>query len=269
MIDRLYARAIEGSPRLRRFLARRIYQFFASRYRVREWTFMNYGFLPSLPWDKPLLDADDEPDRSSIQLYNHVASAVPLAGLDVVEIGSGRGGGASFVARYLHPRSMLGIDFSANAVAFCRQVHACVGLSFACDDAERLSLADGSADVVLNVESSHCYASMRRFLSEVRRVLRRGGSFLFADFRPVDGIVELREHMRASGLAVVAETDITERVLDSLKSGQGRRLHLMREGLRGIMAKYFHELVGEPGSAVFEGFRTGALRYLSLVAQRS
>lgn len=269
MIDRLYARAIQGSPRLRRFLARRIYQFFASRYRVREWTFMNYGFLPGRPEDRPVLDAGDEPDRSSIQLYNHVASLAPLAGLDVVEIGSGRGGGASFVARTMRPRSMLGIDFSANAVAFCRQVHACPGLSFACGDAERLSLADASVDVVLNVESSHCYASMRRFLAEVRRVLRRGGSLLFADFRPADGLAELRAQVGASGLVIVAETDITERVLASLQSGQGRRLHLMREGLRGIMARYFHELVGEPGSAVFESFRTGALRYLSLVAQRS
>ncbi len=269
MIDRMYARAIQASPRLRRFLARRIYQFLAERYRLREWTFMNYGYVPDREADQPPLDAGDEPDRSSIQLYNHVASAVPLAGLDVVEIGSGRGGGASFVARYLHPRSMLGIDFSANAVAFCREVHSSPGLSFACGDAERVALPDACADVVLNVESSHCYASMARFLAEVHRLLRRGGSFLFADFRPAGRVAGLRAELRAGGLAVVSETDITDRVLASLESGQGRRLHLMKEGLRGIMVKYFHELVGQPGSAVYEQFRTGALRYLSVVAQRS
>lgn len=67
----------------------------------------------------------------------------------------------------------------------------------------------------------------------------------------------------------MSETDITDRGLASLESGQGRRLHLMKEGLRGIIVQYFHELVGQPGSAVCEQFRTGALRYLSVVAQRS
>ena len=58
------------------------------------------------------------------------------------------------------------------------------GLAFEVGDAERMPFPDASFDAVVNVESSHCYPSMPAFLSEVRRVLRPGGHFLYADLRP-------------------------------------------------------------------------------------
>lgn len=270
MIDKVYSHAIRKSPRLRKLLAYRIYEFLANRYRTREWTSMNYGYVPAGPADDvPLLENADEPDRSSIALYNHVAGAVPLEGRDTLEVGCGRGGGSSFIARYLRPRTMTGVDFSQRAVLFCRQTHALEGLTFECADAERLPFADGSFDAVVNVESSHCYGSMPAFLSEVRRVLRAGGSFLFADFRPADQISALRADLLRSRLDLLRETEITGNVLASLENGEGRRLHLMKTALRGIMLRYFHELVGERGSVIFEQFRTGVCRYFSFVLQRT
>jgi ubiquinone/menaquinone biosynthesis C-methylase UbiE len=270
MIDRLYSHAIRKSPRLRRVLAYRIYQFLANRYPNREWTFMNYGYLPADSGGAaPPLEPQDEPDRCSIQLYDHVAGAVPLAGRDTLEVGCGRGGGSSFIARYLRPRSMTGVDFSQRAIRFCREVHTAAALSFECGDAERLPFADESFDAVVNVESSHCYGSMAAFLAEVRRVLRTGGSFLFADFRPAGQVAALRAQLRDARLDLLQEADITGNVLASLRSGQGRRLHLMKAELRGIMARYLHELVGEPGSTIFEQFRAGVVRYLSFVLQKT
>jgi ubiquinone/menaquinone biosynthesis C-methylase UbiE len=270
MIDKIYAHAIQKSPRLRKLLAYRIYQFLAKRYRMREWTFMNYGYMPAGRGEAPLpLETADEPDRSSIALYNHVAGAIPLDGRDALEVGCGRGGGSSFIARYLRPRTMKGVDFSQKAVLFCRQTHVVEGLSFECADAERLPFPDESFDAVVNVESSHCYGSVPAFLSEVRRVLRVGGTFLFADFRPANQLAALREDLSRSGLDLVRETEITANVLASLESGEGRRLHLMKTALGGIMLRYFHELVGQRGSVIFEQFRTGVVRYFSFVLQRT
>lgn len=270
MMDKLYARALRRSPRLRRLLARRIYEFFARRYPTREWTFMNYGYVPR-PAEEPALRLEeaDEPDRSSIALYNHVAGAVPLEGRDALEVGCGRGGGSSFIARYLRPRSMTGVDFAERAIGFCRQAHMLAGLSFAWGDAERLPFGDGSFDAVVNVESSHCYGSMGVFLAEVWRVLRRGGRFLFADFRPLAQVDGMRGALAGSRMDIVRETDITANVLASLESGEGRRLYLMKSSLRGIMKKYFHELAGEPGSVFFEQMRGGLVRYLSFVLQKT
>src|SRR4051812_39513840 len=74
-------------------------------------TFLNYGYASdaSSPTN-PALHPDDEPDRPCIQLYHHVASAIDLRGLNVLEISGGHGGGASYVARYLAPKSLHAID---------------------------------------------------------------------------------------------------------------------------------------------------------------
>jgi SAM-dependent methyltransferase len=164
-------------PSVRRLLWRSWYQFLARRYRDQRWTFMNYGYHPPHGMAPLALQPEDEADRSCIQLYGLVAGAADLTGRDVLELSSGRGGGASFVFRYFQPRRMVGIDVSPLAVAFSRARHAVPGLSFEVGDAERLNLAAASFDTVLNVESSHCYGDLSAFLREVRRVLRPNGDF--------------------------------------------------------------------------------------------
>ena len=61
---------------------------------------MNYDYAEL---DGSELDLHDHPekDRYFIQLYHYVAAAVELNGKKVLEVGSGRGGGASYVARVL------------------------------------------------------------------------------------------------------------------------------------------------------------------------
>src|SRR5690349_17977148 len=90
------------SPRFRRFLMKSVYESLVMLDRNREITYMNYGYsgLNGTPTDLPLRDIEHE-NRYSIQLYHHVAAAIDLTGKDVVEVGSGRGGGASYITRYL------------------------------------------------------------------------------------------------------------------------------------------------------------------------
>ena len=67
---------------------------------------------------------------------------------------------------------------------FCRSTHGHTA-RFEVGDAEHLPLEDGTFDVVTNVESSHTYPNLRAFLTEVRRVLTKGGLFLYTDLLPV------------------------------------------------------------------------------------
>jgi len=71
----------------------------------------------------------DEPDRLGIQLYHRVASA-RVRGLEVLEVGCGRGGGASYNARHLAPRRVVGLDVASGMIAFCRHRHRAPGLVF-------------------------------------------------------------------------------------------------------------------------------------------
>ena len=192
------------SPPFRRLMMRSWYETLVVLDRDRDITYMNYGYAGLGPGaDEIALNDAEQANRYSIQLYHHLTGAIDLKGKDVVEVGSGRGGGASYVSRYLQPRSMVGIDFSKKAIAFCRKYYSVDGLSFSQGNAENLPLADETVDVVINLESSHCYGSMTRFLSEVYRVLRRGGHFLFSDHRDHDKIDLLQKQLKDSGLNLV------------------------------------------------------------------
>src|SRR5690606_18302085 len=173
------------------------YDFLTRLDRRGEVVFLNHGFAPD-GGDRSDIDLqpEDEAERLSIQLYHHVASAVDWRGRDGLEVGCGRGGGASYVARYLKPRSLIGLDIAAKSIAFCRDRHSAPGLSFRHGDAQNLPFPDESFDIVLNVESSGSYPDRAVFFREVARVLRPGGHFLFADYRRSDAIRKLRKQLR-------------------------------------------------------------------------
>ena len=69
----------------------------------------------------------------------------PIRGKHTLEIGSGRGGGASFLARYHNPSHMTGLDYSTKAVKLSINLHKEVhNLQFVKGDAESLPFDDKS-----------------------------------------------------------------------------------------------------------------------------
>lgn len=250
-------------PALRRGFARWLYDRMATRLRDPDWTFMNYGIVPP-DGTAPTLRPEDERNRLSIQLYHRTVSPADLAGLRVLEVGSGRGGGAAFLARYHAPARVTGVDFSAEAVALARTLHAGVGnLEFTVGDAERLPFPDASFDAVVNVESSHCYGSIAAFLSEASRVLRPGGVFLFADLRKADDMAALERALDAQpGWRRIAREDITAAVVAALDADDARRRQLIEALVRRPRARRpAGEFAGVVGSRIYENFRTRAFLY--------
>lgn len=145
--------------------------------------FLNWGYEVDPPMGIPL-EASDEPHRYPIQLYHSTASqAGGLSGKQVLEVGCGHGGGASYLTRALGPASYVGLDLNPTGIEFCRRNHHVPGLEFVQGNAENVPFPAASFDAVINVESSHCYPHFDRFLGEVERVLRPGGAFLYTDVR--------------------------------------------------------------------------------------
>jgi SAM-dependent methyltransferase len=255
------------SPHLKRFVWRAWYQFLARRYPDRRWTLMNYGYRPPETEAPLALAPEDEPDRSCIQLYRAVASAVDLAGREVLEVGSGRGGGASCVASYLRPRRVVGVDLSPRAVAFCRVGHARPGLSFETGNAKRLGFSSASFDAVLNVESLHCYGDLGAFFGEVRRVLRPGGHLIYADFRLRTGLDAWRAQLRGSGLQLVDERDLTPGVIAALDADDAWKRDLIQARIDRPLPATFGQFAGLRGSIVYDELRAGTVVYRAFVLQ--
>jgi SAM-dependent methyltransferase len=252
-------------PESKRLLWRGWYQFLAARYRQPGWTFMNYGYRSGDA--EATLAPEDEPDRSFIQLYDAVARGAPLAGREVLEVGCGRGGGASFIARYHRPARMVAVDVAPRAVELCRARFELPNLTFQVGDAERLPFEAGAFDAVVNVESSHCYGRIAAFFSEVRRVLRPGGVFLYADFRPRDELDAWRAALVASGLALEAERDLTPGVVAALDADDDRKRSMIAGLIDRPLAGIFHQFAGLRGTAIYDELRAGALTYRAYTAR--
>jgi ubiquinone/menaquinone biosynthesis C-methylase UbiE len=257
------------SPRFRRLMMRTWYESLVFLDRDKTLKFMNYGYSALNPADNRIaLNKTEEENRYAIQLYRHVASAIDLRQKDVAEMGSGRGGGAAYVAGNLSPKSMVGIDISKNAVEFCNQHYSNGALSFIRGDAENIPLADNAVDAVINVESSHCYGSMIRFLVEVRRVLRPGGFFLFADHRNHDQAPILRRQFQEAGLNTVTETDITANVVRALELDNDRKQNLINRTVPRFLRREAEEFAGLKGTRTFESFKSRYSRYFSFLLQK-
>lgn len=260
---------MQCSPWAKRTIWRNWYQYIAG-YKNADWGFMNYGYAPRDGEPRPVeLSAEDEPHRFAIQLYHRVATAFPIAGAKVLEVGSGRGGGASYVARYLKPASVTGVDYSKKAVAFCSARHRVPSLTFVHGDAEALPFDNDAFDAVINVESSHCYGSMSAFLGEVRRVLKPGGSFSLADLRGAEDRQRLHEQMLASGLEVVEHEEITPQVVEALRADSARKLALIEKSIGKWLLSTIAQFAGIEGSETYENFRTGKYVYLRYLMRKT
>ena len=251
-------------PRVRKLLWKVLYQSLARFYQNADWTFMNYGFDPLGSGDEaPDLSADDEPNRYFIQLYRTVLHGETVNSRDVAEIGCGRGGGSAYIARYLRPRSVWGVDLSSKALRFCRKRHHLPQLRFRVGDSEELPFENESFDAVINVESSHCYPRFDRFLAEARRILRPGGSFHIADLRDDDQVRSFHASLRSSGMKIEAGGDITRNVVAAMESDSPRRIAHFRHTMLAPLVRYFQEFAGNPESVIYRKFREGRAYYFS------
>jgi SAM-dependent methyltransferase len=233
-----------------------------------EATFMNYGYADLTGGGIPL-EPRCETDRYPIQLYHHVASRAPLAAKDVLEIGCGRGGGASYLARAFAPACYTGLDINRRAIAFDQRFYAAQpNLRFTAGDAHAMPFRDASFDVALNVESSHHYSDLARFLDEVHRVLRPGGTFLMACFPRENKLESLRASLLRSRFTCALEEDITANVVRALELDNARReAALLRLCPRPLLT-FGREFAGVRGSKLYDSFASGERRYLNFVLQK-
>jgi SAM-dependent methyltransferase len=227
----------------------------------------NYGFAPA---------KGSDPERFQLRLYGELLELLDggPAPKRLLEISCGRGGGLRMLARRLQPEALLlGLDFSAHAIDFCRRQYAPVtNLRFVRGNALSLPFGASTIDVVVNVEASHAYRDDGAFLREVARVLRPGGRFLFADYRARHKVHLLEDLAAAIGLRGELR-DITRNVVAACELDAGRRQELIRCGLPW----YFRLLFGSglarycalPGTITYERFRSGDRIYFATCMTRA
>lgn len=108
--------------------------------------------------------------------FDRIIPFAKIAGKDVLEIGVGQGTHAQLIAPRC--RSYTGIDLTGHAVAMTSKRLALFGIPGRVlqMDAEEMKFPDNSFDYIWSWGVIHHSADTRRVLTEMRRVLRTGGS---------------------------------------------------------------------------------------------
>ena len=237
-----------------------------------ETTTNNYGFAPA--------DEDDgAPDRFQRQMYRealkllrsskpHLPSRTRL-----LEVSCGRGGGlhALLDAAGSGAFDAVGVDVAASAVRHCQSGEPRPGLEFLEANAMDLPFPDGSFDVILNIEASNDYPDRPRFFAEVRRLLRPGGMFLYADTEKSKHAGRMATELTAAGFTF-ALRDITASVVEACRQDSPRRRALIKSRAplpaRLLLGQELRNYAAVEGSRKFEHFVSGERRYYMTAATR-
>jgi SAM-dependent methyltransferase len=224
--------------------------------------FLNYGYVPMGSNDESAFTIRPGTfNANSVRLVFEVIGSVDLNDRTVVEIGCGRGGNAALVAEKFTAQ-VIGIDMSSEAIAFCSKTHVKNPIDFRVGDALNIPLPDGACDAIINVESSHSYGNLPKFLNEVRRISRLGGWFLHTDFLSADDWDYVRTRLKALGFVTENDRDITANVLASRDHASNNWDQVYGDGNARVA-----NFLALPGSSIYEQMRAGLLEYRILRSQ--
>ncbi|MBC8127221.1 MAG: class I SAM-dependent methyltransferase [Gloeobacteraceae cyanobacterium ES-bin-144] len=251
-----------GNQTVRKAIWKLWYPFLTRRLSDEGVIFLNYAYETEPPMGIAL-SPEEEPDRTCIQLYHHVGSLRDLRDKRVLEVSCGHGGGASYLTRIFQPAHYTGLDLNPTGIEFCRKHHQVPGLDFIQGDAENLPFEAESFDAVINVEASHCYPDFPRFLDEVARVLKPGGSFQYADFRFKDSIPAWEKAIEECPLELKTMTDIGPCVIRGLQKNSARSQALLERKMPRFLMNLGRDFAGVKDSRVYNALVEGELSYRS------
>jgi SAM-dependent methyltransferase len=224
--------------------------------------FLNYGYVPTdSNNESSFIIREGTFNANSVRLVFEVIGSLDLNDCTIVEIGCGRGGNSALVAEKFNAQ-VIGIDMSAEASTFCRRRHVSPSLDFRVGNALDIPLDDASCDAVINVESSHSYGNLPKFLSQVRRICRSGGWFLHTDFLSPEDWDYIRMRLKALDFSTESDRDITANVLASRDQASSNYEQVYGDGNARVA-----NFLALPGSAIYEQLRAGLLEYRIMRSQ--
>ncbi|MBR8836534.1 MAG: methyltransferase domain-containing protein [Stigonema ocellatum SAG 48.90 = DSM 106950] len=221
--------------------------------------FLNYGYIADHnPQYSNVELPKQELNKSSIKLILEVIGDCDIRDGEILDIGCGRGGTSFTINKYFGVKRIIGLDQSSNAISFCKQKFENYRLQFLEGDAENLPFSNNLFDIITNIESSCNYPHILNFYTEVYRVLRMGGYFLYSDIFLAESMDHTLNVLDKIGFVLEIDRDITNNVLLSMNESAARHLAAYSKDKNEKMLNNF---VALPGSKIYEDLKNRKMLY--------
>jgi SAM-dependent methyltransferase len=129
-----------------------------------------------LSYPERIVPDETEPGIVALHLKRYEFALPWCRGREVLDAGCGVGYGAAFLAE--HARRVVGVDRDEDAIGYGRRRYARPNLELRVGDLLDLDLPDDAFDAVCSFETIEHLPDLERYLGEMARVLRPGGTYL-------------------------------------------------------------------------------------------
>jgi len=257
----MFVAIVSIAPSMKRLMWKFWYNLIAKYDKNEMLTLMNYGYFENNKSSPAFI-------KPQLKLYEHVVEGINLDSKVVLEIGAGRSAGAAHLSKSQNPSIYIALDMAARA-----------GANSVTNDAQCIKNVTGDAlvlpiqpsvvDIIVNVESSHCYTDFEAFITQVALTLKKGGVFCCCDLMTPNQVEKTREMFKKHNLVVTSDVDITQNILNSLERGSGQHKKLIESHVPWYLRKVFYDFAGIKGAGVYRLFETGKYVYYSFQAKKA
>ncbi|CAF4192543.1 unnamed protein product, partial [Adineta steineri] len=196
-----------------------------------------------------------------------VLANVTLTDQSILEVGCGRGAGATWCVRTYAPRSYVGMDPSQDVINLCEKYYSTIPqLSFMIADLKtHLPFQNESMNVVLSIETINLFdeiEAVKKFVNEITRVLTPNGYFLWCGLCDVDGSSVLVDYLTANNAFIIKEkVNITRNVLHALDIQRNSRTDFIERYIQPADREYYRLFAGLPGTQLYNNMQQGHAEY--------
>jgi ubiquinone/menaquinone biosynthesis C-methylase UbiE len=111
----------------------------------------------------------------------------------ILDIASGSGYGTKLMAA--EAKKVYGVDVDKNAISYAKEHYSAKNIEYILGDGESIPITNGTVDVVVSYETIEHIPDYKKFLTEVKRVLKPGGILLLSTPNDLEYIEDNHFHL--------------------------------------------------------------------------
>lgn len=236
---------------------------------LRNWKhsgFMNLGYVGiTFPFE---LDDVDIENKKNIALYVKALEHKNHSFKNILEIGSGLGGGCYVLQKYYNYKDITGTDFLKINTHYYTKQKKYKRIKFITIPAEEIQKLQLKYELIISIEAGLFFNNWDSFINNIKDVLAENGQFIYEDLVITKDIQLIEYKMASANLKIIHSENITNGVLQSMYETQKpvKNPSILYNLLKKIFRiKNTNQYDGYKDSKIYNDLVNGDLVYMKYV----